>query len=427
MKFRTLLPLSLALALSACTSGQINSILPKPSASASPTSGTQTGKSVFSNALSKRLLPLNTAAQSGTAGGQQDASQPAAAPAPQLGRPATAESSSANKIAAPMVGDVATGASARMSMPWFGGGEFNQYVIQFAEENIFPANQASTLLKAYEQTVKPILAEWDSAARLVESRANLGLDGNSAFIEYISLPGADGKAEQLQPDYVFRFASSARKETLNVYLLKKETRVHRLVWGEPTIDLSKVKIDSSRAQEIATKAFTSRSSNPGYPVYPESLEQQPNLQIAYEVPANATWQIQLNQQGQDQNRYFVSVSFDLKMPAQPSPMPSSQVKEPALDPNGTRCFQVMPTYPEQSRVWGSAELDAASGEIKSLSRPTLYLPMYDAAMRCEGPLPVEPPKQIDPPKPIEPQPMPAETAVPGQTTTSSTQTQVSKG
>lgn len=189
MKFRTLLPLSLALALglSACSNGQINSILPKPSASPSALPFcTQTGKSVFSNALSKRLLPLNTAAQSGTAGGQQDASQPATAPAPQLGRPASAESSSANKIAAPMAGDVATGASARMSMPWFGGGEFNQYVIQFAEENIFPANQASTLLKAYEQTVKPILAEWDSSARLVESRANLGLDGNSAFIEEIA-------------------------------------------------------------------------------------------------------------------------------------------------------------------------------------------------------------------------------------------------
>ncbi len=425
MKFRTLLPLSLALALSlsACSNGQINSILPKPSTSpsASPASGTQTGKTVFSNALSKRLLPLNTAAQSGTAGGQQDASQPATAPAPQLGRPASAESSSANKIAAPTAGDVAAGASARMSMPWFGGGEFNQYVIQFAEENIFPANQASTLLKAYEQTVKPILAEWDSSARLVESRANLGLDGNSAFIEYISLPGADGNAEQLQPDYVFRFASSNRKETLNVYLLKKETRVHRLVWGEPTIDLSKVKIDSSRAQEIATKAFTSRSSKPGYPVYPESLEQQPNLQIAYEVPANATWQIQLNQQGQDQNRYFVSVSFDLKMPAQPSPMPSAQVKDPALDPNGTRCVQVMPMYPEQSRVWGSVELDAASGEIKSLSRPTLYLPMYDAAMRCEGPFPVEPPK------PIEPKPMPAETASPDSSTSSASQIQLSKG
>lgn len=423
MKFRTLLPLSLALALSlsACSNGQINSILPKPSASpsASPASGTQTGKSVFSNALSKRLLPLNTAAQSGTAGGQQDASQPATAPAPQLGRPTTAESGSANKIAAPMAGDVATGASARMSMPWFGGGEFNQYVIQFAEENIFPANQASTLLKAYEQTVKPILAEWDSSARLVESRANLGLDGNSAFIEYISLPGADGNAEQLQPDYVFRFASSTRKETLNVYLLKKETRVHRLVWGEPTIDLSKVKIDSSRAQEIATKAFTSRSSKPGYPVYPESLEQQPNLQVAYEVPANASWQIQLNQQGQDQNRYFVSVSFDLKMPAQPSPMPSAQVKDPALDPNGTRCVQVMPTYPEQSRVWGSVELDAASGEIKSLSRPTLYLPMYDAAMRCEGPFPVEPPKPVEP-KPVE-------TASPDSSTSSASQIQLSKG
>lgn len=422
MKLSTLISFSLVLALTACSSGQINSILPNPSATASPAAGTQTGKTVFSNALSKRLLPLNTAAQSGTAGGQQDASsQPATAPAPQLGRPASAESSSANKIAAPMVGDIAAGAPARMIAPWFGGGEFNQYVIQFAEENIFPPNQASTLLKAYEQTVKPILAEWDSAARLVESRANLGLDGNSDFVEYISLPGANGQPEQLQPDYVFRFASSVRKETLNIYLLKKETRVHRLVWGEPHIDLNKVKIDSSRAQEIALKAFTSRSSNPGYPVYPESPEQQRNLQIAYEVPANATWQIQLNQQGQDQNRYFVSVSFDLKMPAQPSPVPSVSAKDPGVDPSGARCVQTMPAYPEQSRVWGSVELDAASGDIKSLSRPSLYLPVYDVPMRCDVPMPVEPQ-----PMP-EPKPLPAETASPNAGVTSSTQTQLSKG
>jgi hypothetical protein len=402
---QTILGLSLAFSLSACTSGQLNSILPQPSSSPSNTSsnGTQNGQSVFSQALSKRLLPLNTTAQASNQ--QGDAAAPAGNPAPQVavGQPTSAESDPANKMAA--------GASSRMIAPWFGGGEFNQYVIQFAEESIFKANQGTTLLTAYAQTVKPLLAEWDASARLVESRANLGLDGQSDYIEYISLPGVDGKEEQIQPDYVFRFSSSNRKETLNVYLLKKETRVHRLIWGEPTIDLSKVKIDSTQAQDIARKAFTSQSSNPGYPVYPEAQNVQSNMQIAYSIPDNAQWQIQLNQQGQAQNRYFISVSFELKTPnVQASPSTSTQKP---IEPG---CIEIIPTYPEQMRVWGSVELDAASGEIKNLNRPVLYSQQYDPAFRCVAPppdvvLPVEPPK-----------PLPVESSTQDQATTGSSQT-----
>ncbi|PIQ26575.1 hypothetical protein COW36_01585 [bacterium (Candidatus Blackallbacteria) CG17_big_fil_post_rev_8_21_14_2_50_48_46] len=412
--FSLALIVSASLGLSACSAGQINGLLPQPSATASPVANPSQG--VFANALSRRLLPLNTTNQS-TGTNDSAATAPAANPAPQAGAPVAAptvgQAASGESKLAP---DIATGASSRMIAPWFGGGEFNQYVIQFAEESVFSASQAATLLKAYEETVKPILAQWDSSARLIESRANIGVDGNSNFVEYLSLPGQDGKVEQIQPAYFFRFASTPRKETLNIYLLKQETRVHRMVWGEPVIDISQVKIDSSQAQEIASKAFSNPDSSGAYPVYPETVR-DPNQKVIAEIPATAQWQIQLNQQGQSQNRYFVSVGFDVVTPVvQASAKPQL---DPATTDANMRCYpEEMPRYPEKMQVWGSAEIDAQTGAIKQLNRPVLYLPMYDVpAVRCVAPS--VPPEELKPQPVASPsgsevttQPAPAVTAVP---------------
>ena len=387
--------LGMALSLTACTAGQINAILTTPSA-APASARPATNRALFSDALSRRILPIaNAAAQASGA----SSTQPATAPA--VSAPATAPA------AAPAVGrEMAkiapgAGADARMMMPWYGGGEFNQYVIQFAEETLFKPTRATTLLKAYTDTVKPILSQWDSSARLIESRANLGLENNPDFGEYVSLPGRDGESEQIRPLYTFRFASTPRKETLNIYLLAKETRVHRMVWGEPQIDLARVRIDSNKARDLALKALTSQG-NADYPVYPDGQTQDPNQQVIKEIPDNAQWQIQLNQQGQEQSRYFVSVSFEVKSPVTASrPVPEVTQKE------GSRCFMDggMTEYPAQMRVWGSVELDAATGAIKQVSRPVLYLPMYSPAMRCE---PIAPPTAVPEPAPVEPQPAPME-------------------
>lgn len=395
------LTLSLVLSLTACNASPINSILTQSSSTPTTQTPAKPAGSVFSNALSRRLLPLNSATQGNTS---QSGSSSQGYTSPQRGTTPTAATPviapTAGQEATKLVPDLASGVSSRMIMPWYGGGEFNQYVIQFAEEHIFPASQATTLLKAYESTVKPILAEWDSGARLIESRANFGTENSPDFVEYISLPGRDGESEQIRPNYIFRFASTPRKETLNIYLLAKETRVHRMVWGEPVIDLKRVKIDSNEAQRIALKAFSSQSSKPGYPVYPDQVS-DPNMKVIYEIPENPQWQIQLNQQGQDQNRYFVSVSFEVKR--LPQVIASAA---PVPEKPGVRCFVEpnMPEYPSNMRVWGTVELDAATGDIKNLSRPVLYLPVDASDHRCEEILPSPQPEEVKP----QPEPLPAE-------------------
>ena len=379
--------LGMALSLTACTAGQINAILTTPSA-APASARPDAGRALFSDALSRRILPIaNSAVQASGASSTQPATAPAvSAPAPAAAAPAVGRE----------MAKIAPGAAVdRMMMPWYGGGEFNQYVIQFAEETLFKPTQATTLLKAYSETVKPILSQWDASARLVESRANLGIENNPDFNEYISLPGRDGESEQIRPLYIFRFASTPRKETLNVYLLGKETRVHRMVWGEPQIDLARVRVDSSKARDLALRALTSQEKA-DYPIYPDGQIQDPNQQVIKEIPDNAQWQIQLNQQGREQSRYFVSVSFEVKSSVL-RPVPEVIQKE------GTRCFMDggMPEAQAMLRVWGSVELDAATGAIQQVNRPVLYLPMYTPAMRCE---PIAPPTAI--PVPVEPQPVP---------------------
>lgn len=264
-------------------------------------------------------------------------------------------------------------------MYYYGGGEFNQYQIQYAEESIHKAATGGSLLTVYNQDIKPLLSEWDSDARLLESRAQL----NGTEEEYIYLPGKEGEPLRLHPLYVFRFASTPKKETLNVYVLKGEIRVHRMVYGEPEIEIGRVRIDSDKAVEIARKAFANRDGKPGYPVYPEA--QDANAQVIYDIPSDLKWNLQLNQQSKDQIRYFVNFSFERQVegtqPPMPMPMPMEDKPMPvdlgATDggsaPDGSAPLDVkpMPAYfPQQ--FYGSVEIDAVTGAIKSLNRPVWY-------------------------------------------------------
>lgn len=261
--------------------------------------------------------------------------------------------------------DIAIGRPGMGAMYYYGGGEFNQYQIQYAEESIHKAATGKSLLDVYNQDVKPLLSEWDSTARMVESRASV----NGTDEEWIYLPGKDGEPVKLNPLYVFRFSSTPKKETLNVYVLKGEIRVHRMIWGEPSIDISKVKIDSDEALEIARKAFASKSSKPGYPVYPEM--QEPNMKIIYDIPGDLKWNLNLNQQDSKQIRYFLNFSYQKDgqggMYPQPVPMPMP------LDATMAKEAEAMaPAYVEY--YYGSIEIDAISGAIKSMNRPVFYYP-----------------------------------------------------
>lgn len=264
---------------------------------------------------------------------------------------------------------------------YYGGNDFNQYMIQYAEENLYPAPQGNSLLDVYKNDIEPILAEWDATGRLVETRAQI--NGNE--IEYIYLPGQEGEPLELKPDYIFRFASSPKKETLNIYVMPKEIRVHRMIWGEPEIEIKKVKIDSDQALSIAEKAFANQDKKPGYPVYPDQNER--NVEIIYDLPNNLQWQLYLNQQSQNEMRYFLNFQFVRKVKA--SSVPTSSIKDSDLDmpkddqsvsnDNSSSGSNSSPGSVMQSPeayydeyLYGSAEIDAITGKILSLNRPVIY-------------------------------------------------------
>ena len=373
--------LPLLLLLSACNGTLAGNQLPKPTPSQPAAVKPAATDTLFGNALNKRTLSLNLfgqgAAQGNTAQGSRNATDSAAS-GPQKGvaaptAPAAEASGGGTPGAAPMPGMASRAGlvADKMIAPWFGG-EFNQYVLQYAEENDFAASKATTLLGAYSQTVKPLLGQWDADARLIESQAHFGSGkGNDEGLFY--LPDERGNPIQLKVNYLFRFASSSRKETLVFYLTDTETRVHRLVWGEPDVDLSRVKLDSNQAQATALKALTSRTSKPDYPVYPE--QSSPEMEIIYEIPAGAHWQISLNQ-NTGVSRYFASVNFE---------------REDSNQPEG------------KQMVYGSVEIDAESGKIYSLNRPVLY--HYGKEIYPQPPIYIDPPKPVDPTEPA-PQPEP---------------------
>lgn len=338
MKRTLLLSALLALTLSACQS-QLPSV-PQPSPSAGNGSTQQGSNTLFGQAISKRTLSLDLFQQNNDASANNGTGRPVSESAPQAGGDMSAAPMAPGAMPA---SDIAPGG--RLMFPgWFG--EFDQYVLQFAEENVFPASTTFSLLSAYNQTVKPLIQNWDSQARLVESTAYIGKQAEGGVQQY--LPDASGELSDKAVRLMYRLASSARKETLVVYLTDTETLLHRLVWGEPNLDLSSLKLDSNAARDKALQAFQNRDASPGYPVYPEQTVE--DMQIMYSIPANASWQINLNQHSAQNSRYFVSVFFPV----------------------------ANPTYPEE-RVYGSAEIDAVSGEILQLNRPVHYQPRPETA------------------------------------------------
>lgn len=269
---------------------------------------------------------------------------------------------------------------------FYGGHDFNQYVIQYAEENIYPASKGNDLLEVFQESVQPLLKEWDPEARLIESRAMV----NSLEPEYIQLPGRRGEPLKVMPRYVYRLASTPLKQTLNVYVLEDEIRVHRMVWGENQIDISRVKIDSDQAIALARKAVASTVKDPGYPVYPSATEiQNPGMKVIYELPEDLVWQIHLTQQEGRQLRYFISffhgqgggggIAMPVPLNAVADSTPAKGFSEVSRSGDALATetsVSILPApMPKPIMSWsGSLEIDAVSGQILALNRPVIYYP-----------------------------------------------------
>lgn len=332
LQFLFALSCSLVVACGQAPQTPNDSSTPTPSVS-SDTSTNTSASVLFPNALSKRSLSTEAFAnaQSGnnTAGGATSVSEDAATSAPAVGRTTPA--------AAPMVGGADMAEGAKMIMPGYFGNPFEQVELKFVEELTFSAAQGTTLLSTYRQDLMPLVNSWDANARLLMSAASEGE-------QYYYLPNASQEPEQMAVKFSFQWVSNDKKETLMLYVLDQEIRMHRMVWGAPNIDLSKVSIDTAAAQERVKQAFADRSSDPGYPVYPVAGDQDPNIRVLYEIPANAQWDISLNEQ-QGKLRYFISVNFKVENPS------SNQ---------------------SEAYAGGFVEMDASTGTIEQLNRPTWY-------------------------------------------------------
>ncbi len=340
--FKFTLASLLALTVTACANGENPTTPPSPTASptasASPSTGTPStgtdGNGLFANALSRRSLDTEAFAGNSENSPQGQESADAAVGAPGAA-PAIAPVAPPGVPMGAPAADVAEG-GARLGIPYFGGGPFQQYQLEFVEELTFAAPTGNSLLSYHQQDVKPLVQEWANDARLVLSSASEGAPGETYY-----LPNAAGEPEKADTRSVFQWVSSEKKETLMVYVLSNAVRVHRMVWGEQDLDLSRVSIDSAQAQKIARDAFGNRNDEPGYPVFPMQRNVRNGLNILYAVPADARWSFSLSQQQQSLT-YFVSVNFQHQA-------------------NGREHY-----------VSGYAEINAVTGEIQQLNRPSWY-------------------------------------------------------
>lgn len=384
----------LVLQLNACvpatspnSSGALPSTAPASSAT-SPLPETQ----LFSKALSRRDLD--------PAAVNQDAAVPSAVPTP-----APLAAPTAVPMAAPGAYGSGYGDISSVVSPYgygyssYFGGTFNQYEPLRAEELTYPGNASRNLQTVYDETVQPMLQEWDSAARLLETRGNTRPDQP----ERIYVPGVTDTMDsprEFKAYWIFRFASSPRKETLSIYINPQETLAYRTLYGEPDLALQKAQVSSERAIEIARAAFkdpetrvVSESSSSAWLPYPVP-SRDPNFRVIYDLPTDLNWRTQLFQQGP---RLVYSLSFDwqttrkaLGIPeivvspvptAMPTPEPTALPSSPE-DPNATPFPLVTPTpfaycagnADEVNRVYlsGSISIDAQTGAVLNISRPMYY-------------------------------------------------------
>jgi len=340
---------------------------------ASPNPQASAGPLVFAQARSRRSLNLS---QLGSLTGS---SNTGATVSPGISQ---GESTAPGSPAQPMPPG---GSAADSSMPfpgYYGGGEFNQYTPVMAEESLFAGNSSRDLVTIYEQSVVPLLQQWDLQARLLESRGNTQSalqDPNRS--EYVYVPGLNADQPlRLQPDWVFRFASTPRKETLTVYITAQETRAYRVVWGEPDIAIREVKVSVSQAVTLARQALRDRNSAADVSVYPMPGEQLgANQTIVYDLPENINWSVNLGQKG-PKIVYYLSANY-VEAADQPGVVvnPAHSSGQTSVD-GGVSVPPSEPGFAPDCRaiaapylyLYAFVSLDAITGQILSKNRPVRY-------------------------------------------------------
>ncbi len=268
----------------------------------------------------------------------------------------------------PMVGGVSP--YARSTAPYIsyfpGVGPFEEYtVIDFEEAKT--AGFSGTYLDTLNKIVKPVLKGLGNDSRMVSSNGssdsagiNKSEEATQPSVAEISPVPYNTNYQQYQ--WQFTYVSSAKKEVYSIFVSTKETLVLRQKWGIKDLSPNDIKIDSNSAIKIISDAIVNKNY-----IEPDNGQNyvSSGTETLYEIPKDTTWYLYLEK---EKGKLIWNINMNI-LNYYPVPMP---LYDPAVTSNNS---QVKPAYPTQPEYWysgGYARIDAESGAIIDLNRPTRY-------------------------------------------------------
>ncbi len=342
---------------------------------------------------------------------------------------ALAGGGSISSSSAPMVAAVGSirsdGARLASSISYFPTpGAFEEYaVINFEEAKT--KGFSGTYLQALNQIVKPVIVALGSDARLVNSSGSSDANGVNLTNPTPPSPSSGKDIAIYQPYYAnyqwqFTYASASKKEVYNISISSQETLVLKQTWGLKDLNPADIKIDSKDAIDLVTKAIKDKSF-----VLPDNNNStdyyNPQNETLYEIPKNTNWYLYLEKENgnliwninlnTNYDSYpiayaasppgygvadSVGVSGNItKTDSSSSPIPAGS---PSISPTAMPTSVPYPvySYPPTPEYWysgGYARIDATTGKILSLVRPSRYKNVVYPPTPYASPYPV--PVQID--------------------------------
>jgi hypothetical protein len=288
-------------------------------------------------------------------------------------------------------------------------GVFEEYVVTDFDE-AKTAGFSGTYLNALNTIVKPVIANLGTDIRMVNSYGTSDDNGETKADQ--AQPAVTQEKPQAMPlnytqqyQWQFTFVSSSRKEVYNIFISAAETLVLRQKWGIKDLNPTDIKIDSSDAIKIVKKAIADKSftSPDNQPVYSD-----PNAETLYELPPNANWYLYLEKDKgvlvwslNINYNYGGPIAYAADAPVAVSARDTAGATEGSSGGSattgvgvaypGTTVIAPPPSYPEYWYSGGYARVNATTGEILSLVRPSRYKNNYVYPVPEPMPLPAEKP------------------------------------
>lgn len=389
--FKVSLALSLtASILSACTNGVSGVAVDPVNTDSNTVVSTELGDLKFTKVAESKIAEYNSLLSKGQTGGavaQNESATPTMAPSVAM------DSAVSSRAAGVVSSDAKMAAYPMMYFP--NPGPFEEYtVVDFEESKL--KGFTGTYLKTMSQIVRPLVLKLASDARMVNSSGSTDQEGKT-----IENPNTNSNSNgvEIYPVYnqyqwSFTFVSVSKKEVYSINVASNETLVLKQKWGLRNLDISKIKIDSSDAIKILSDAIKSKTSVENE----QKPYTEPNGEVLYEIPKNATWYFYLEQE-KGSLVWNVNMNIYDPQPVQDCgrPIPLAAETSVSTDANSTTvssggsasaiapCVYTPPAY------WYSgsyARIDASTGKIVYFSRPVKWknnypVPAYDGPVKIQ--------------------------------------------